>query len=112
MACHDLIDDIERDVLREVNVHIVIHYDPVDVEDRQWQSLRRIVERTVFVVDPRLSVHDFRLSGEGEQTKMIFDLDVPYAVQQTRQELKAAIDDSLRQQGVNFDTNIHFDGKE
>lgn len=112
MACHDLIDDIERDVLREVNVHIVIHYDPVDVDDRQWQSLRRIVERTVFVVDPRLSVHDFRLSGEGEQTKMIFDLDVPYAVQQTRQELKAAIDDSLRQQGVNFDTNIHFDGKE
>ena len=112
MACHDLIDDIERDVLREVNVHIVIHYDPVDVEDRQWQHFRRTVERTVFTLDPRLSVHDFRLSREGEQIRMIFDLDVPYAIRQTRQELKAAIDGSLRQQGVLHETVIHFDGKE
>ncbi len=111
MVSHDIIDDIERDVLRELNVHLVIHYDPVDVEDQQWQSLRLAVEQIAFRIDPRLSVHDFRLLRE-EKLRLVFDLDVPFSVPKSRTELKEAIDDGLAEQGIACETVIHFDGKE
>lgn len=112
LVCHDMIDDIERDVLRELNVHLVIHYDPVDVEDQQWQQLRAAVEQIIFRMDPRLSVHDFRLAREGEALRLVFDLEVPYSMSGTREALKAAIDEALRNQGCAYETVIHFDGKE
>lgn len=112
MVSHDIIDDIERDVLRELNVHLVIHYDPVDVQDRQWQELRLAVEQIAFRIDPRLSVHDFRLLREADRLRLVFDLDVPYAVPKSRQELREAINAALAEQGIACETVIHFDGKE
>ena len=41
MACHDIIDDIECDVLEKMNVHFVIHYDPVVQNDAEQNEMRR-----------------------------------------------------------------------
>ena len=78
LACHDLIDEIECQVLEALHVHLVIHYDPVVEDDAEWNAMRQAVEGVVAAVSPRLSVHDFRLVRGAKQTKMVFDLAVPY----------------------------------
>lgn len=105
---HDIIDDIERDAMAELNVHLVIHYDPVlhdDEQDRMREAVTRILED----ISPELSIHDFRLLRYARQKKLYFDLEVPYSMKLTQQELKQRIEDALPSEYVPV---IFFDGKE
>lgn len=111
MVCHELIDHIENDVLKELNVDLVIHFDPVVVNDKECNEMRRIIEEIIGGMDDRLSVHDFRLIKEKDQTKLTFDLAVPYDMGQNYEELKWEIDAALRERGKSYMTEIRFDGK-
>lgn len=112
LYCHDIIDDIECDALAELNVHLVIHYDPVVTNDAEWQNMRRTVEMIVEKMDTRLSVHDFRLVRGANKTKLVFDLAVPYGSARRHRDWKADIDRALAEQDKNYATVIRFDKKE
>ena len=109
LICHDLIDTIENDVLEQLNVHLVIHYDPVVTDDAEWEKMRHIVENTAEQIDNRLSVHDFRLVRGASHTKLVFDLSVPYDMQHQKKELKAKIDQALQENGRDYTAVIRFD---
>jgi len=109
LVCHDIIDCIECDVLEKLNVHLVIHYDPVLENDEEWARMRKIVEGAVTHVDSRLSVHDFRIVRGSEQPKLVFDLTVPYSVNEERKELRQAVEESLLEKTGEYTTVIHFD---
>jgi len=110
--CHDIIDDIECDALQELNVHLVIHCDPVATDDPELSEMRGIMEEIIEEIDPRLSMHDFRMirSGKHSRTRLAFDLAVPYAMQHRQQAIKQQIDDALQAMGKNYRTLIRFDG--
>lgn len=109
LVCHDIIDAIECCVLEELNVHLVIHYDPVVGNDEEWAQMRQILETIVTDIDPRLSLHDFRLVRGAAQTKLVFDLAVPYAMQNERKLLKQQIDEVLQRSHRGYTTVIRFD---
>ena len=111
LICHDIIDDIECDVLEKMNVHLVIHYDPVVQNDEEWDEMRQVVNDIIHNLDPRLSMHDFRLVRGSKQTKLVFDLAVPYSMTQQHRTLKNKIDEALAREGKNYVTVIRFDGK-
>ena len=111
LVCHDIIDDIECAVLEELNVHLVIHYDPVLVGDEEWTTLRSTVEEVITAIDPDLSMHDFRLVKGAKRTKLVFDLAVPYGFEETYHRLKEQIDTALYQRGIVYSTVIRFDEK-
>ena len=109
LVCHDIIDDIENDLLEQLNVHLVIHYDPVVVGDPLWDSLCHSVRAAVADVDDSLSIHDFRLIGAGEELKLEFDLAVPYTMKRSFRELKSDIDIALKEKGIAYETLIRFE---
>ena len=111
LECHDIIDDIECDALAELNVHLVIHYDPVLLNDGEWNEMRRRVEAIVQEIHPALSIHDFRMARGAKQTKLVFDLAVPYVYENQRKELKQKIDEALKNQEKQYTTVIRFDAK-
>ncbi len=111
LYCHDIIDDIECDALRELNVKLVIHYDPVVLSDGEWSEMRGVVENIVKAIEPTLSVHDFRLVRGAKQTKLVFDLAVPYGLDCRHRDWKAEIDRGLAAMGKSYPTVIRFDGK-
>ena len=111
LACHDIIDDIECDALAELNVHLVIHYDPVLLNDGEWNKMHREVNEIVRQIDPRLSIHDFRMVRGSKQTKLVFDLAVPYSMENQRSEIKQKVDEALAAKGEQYTTVIRFDGK-
>ena len=111
LVCHDIIDDIECDALNELNVHLVIHYDPVEVNDEERRQMHLQVEEIAQNIHPGLSVHDFRIVRGAKQTKLVFDLAVPYGICPSHRQLKEEIDTQLREKGISYTTVIRFDGK-
>lgn len=108
-ACHDIIDHLECDVLNELNVHLVIHYDPVQTDDPELNEMREIVLGIIQGIDSRLSMHDFRMIRSTGRSRLSFDLAVPYEMQSRQSEIKAQIDERLREMGRNYKTVIRFD---
>lgn len=76
-ASHEIIDRIERDAKKELNILLVIHMDPVEMRDEEVLELRDKTSHIVHALDPELHFHDFRVLKENEQKNLIFDLVVP-----------------------------------
>lgn len=110
MACHDIIDDIECDVLEKMNVHFVIHYDPVVQNDAEQNEMRRTVGEIIRGLNPAFSIHDFRIVRGSAQSKLVFDLGVPYSMIERKKEIKERIDAALDERGKKYITIIRFDG--
>ena len=110
MACHDIIDDIECDVLEKMNVHFVIHYDPVVQNDAEQNEMRRTVGEIIRELNPAFSIHDFRIVRGSAQSKLVFDLGVPYSMIEKTNEIKERIDAALNERGKKYITIIRFDG--
>ncbi|MDO5292827.1 MAG: cation diffusion facilitator family transporter [bacterium] len=81
---HELIDRVERQILRDENIFLVIHMDPIEVNDKEVMRARDIISKIVKELDDEASIHDFRLISEGEIRNLVFDLLVPhqYSVEQ------------------------------
>lgn len=110
LACHDIIDDIECDVLEKLNVHFVIHYDPVVTNDAEQNEMRKIVDSIIHELNPSFSIHDFRIVRGSAQSKLVFDLAVPYSMVENKKEIKERIDAALSKKGKKYITIIRFDG--
>lgn len=108
IACHEIIDHIENEVRKELHVDLVIHYDPVVTDDAEGNAMRQMLEEIISQIDPRLSMHDFRITDGG---KLVFDLEVPYEMGQQYEALQQKIDESLQGKGKDYTTEIRFDGK-
>lgn len=113
IACHELIDDLERQCLEEYNIHMVIHYDPVVVGDPEQDSLRTLIHQTLQTIDSRLSLHDFRLVRGTGHTNLIFDITLPGELANRKKEIRQAIDEALeaRGDGMKYYTVITFDAE-
>ena len=109
LACHDIIDDIEQDAWERLNVHLVIHYDPVMTNDAEWNRMRTLTEGWVRQVNPRLSIHDFRMVRSTRQTKLVFDLAIPYDMALSAREVQAFIAEQLQKEGRDYQTVIYLD---
>ena len=109
LACHDILDDIEQDAWEQLNVHLVIHYDPVLTNDAEWNRMRTLTEQWVRQVNPRLSIHDFRMVRSARQTKLVFDLAIPYDMALSAREVQTFIAEQLQKEGMDYQTIIHLD---
>ena len=76
-ASHEIIDRIERDAKKKLNILLVIHMDPIEMRDEEVLELRDKTSHIVHALDPELHFHDFRVLKENEQKNLIFDLVVP-----------------------------------
>ena len=112
MEMHDILDEIECEVLDKLNVHLVIHYDPVLPDDDEWAEMSGLMGEIIKEVAPDVSMHCFRMVGGAKQKNLVFDLMVPYDSAKTNWELKKEIDQKLAEKNKNYGTIIRFDGKE
>ncbi len=110
LLCHEIIDDIERACLRDHNVHLVIHYDPVAVGDPKTDALRAVVEQAIKGKDERMSLHDFRMVPGAGHTNLVFDVAIPMAWKGREDAIRQTIDSALSalEQGT-YHTVITFD---
>ena len=110
MACHELIDDMERECLRSHGVHLVIHYDPVVTDDPELDRMHVRVEQILHTIDLRLGVHDFRMVPGNEHTNLIFDVILPTDLRGKEGEIQARLEQELNENSpVRYYPVITFD---
>ena len=81
---HEIIDRIERDAAKKMDIFLVIHMDPVEMKDERVLILREKTEELLKEVDPACSIHDFRMVHGEEQTNLIFDMVIPIEYDEDR----------------------------
>ena len=96
MEIHDMIDNIETELSEELHCEAVIHMDPIADNDTETQRLRMAVSALVQRIDPRLTIHDFRMVAGPTHTNLIFDAVVPFEVELDREELRHRIATAVR----------------
>ncbi len=106
---HDLIDNIEKDLQRELGCQAVIHMDPIDVDDEKLRENKEIVNRIVKDIDSRLTMHDFRMVSGPTHTNIIFDVVVPFDFSLSDSEIKSRIENAVKEQRSNFYCVINID---
>ena len=110
LLCHEIIDDMERECLKNHNIHLVIHYDPVVTDDPRSNRLHEVVDNLLRKTDPRLRTHDFRMvSGEGH-INLIFDISLPADLKGREKDIRNELEETLtEQEGTQVYTVITFD---
>ena len=109
MEAHEALDALERQCMARHNVLLTIHYDPVDIDDETLNRMRAIVERAAAEIDPRLTIHDVRVSRRSRRKKLIFDVAVPFDMTDRTEEIRDRIGESLRREDMTCRTVIRFD---
>lgn len=75
---HELIDAVERQLCEELNIIACIHMDPVDTRDERVGTLKVLSQTVLEDIDPRLTLHDFRVVFGENRINVIFDVIVPF----------------------------------
>lgn len=76
VKCHEIIDKIERDFLRE-GLNMLVHPDPIasggSFEGKINAELNEITKK----IDERITIHDLRTIHSADETKVLFDCVIP-----------------------------------
>ena len=110
MLCHGIIDDLERECLNSHGIHLVIHYDPVVVDDPELNRLRKSVEQILKQISPQLKTHDFRMCKAPNHTNLIFDISLPLDFVGQEKHIQNRIEQALTmKENTTIYTVITFD---
>ena len=74
MEIHEIIDRAEREISEKLKIYLVIHMDPIAMEDEEVKKDFNMV-CDIIEKDERIkSIHDFRVVGQGEVKNLLFDI--------------------------------------
>ena len=88
LAAHDAIDHIEREIQEKFGIETTVHMDPIATADEKVNQLRRQVADLARVVEPEMTIHDFRVVRGPTHTNVIFDAVVPHKCRLTDEEVQ------------------------
>lgn len=111
---HEIIDTAERELSEKLKIYLVIHMDPVNVQDEEIYETRQELEDMLKQNPYILSIHDFRIVGKGERKNLIFDVVVdPNELDRnvTKDEIKKNITELVKEAHPCYGCIIGIDRK-
>lgn len=106
---HDTIDNIERQLHRELHCDAVIHMDPVMNDDEETQELKKQVTCCLHELDKSLNLHDFRIVKGPTHTNIIFDILVPFKFQLSDAEISRFMEEKIHSISASYYAVINID---
>ena len=106
MKSHDTIDLIEREIKKKFHIDMVIHMDPIVVDDEQINRLRLQLSEIAREIDPRFTIHDFRMVEGPTHTNLIFDLVIPHNFKMKKSEIYRRVNELVNELGPQYYTVI------
>lgn len=100
---HETIDQIERDVLEKLDIFLVIHMDPIEVNDAAVMEKKEMVTSIIQSLEKKATLHDFRVVNGEHQINLIFDLVVPHSYSKDEeQRLLSRIIEEIRKNDTRY----------
>lgn len=106
---HDLVDSIEMELAEKLNCDVIIHMDPLNINDEATIVKRELVLSAVHSVDQRLSIHDFRMVAGPTHTNLVFDVLTPADFTISDFELKNLVQEKIQETAPNHYVVIKVD---
>lgn len=91
LACHEEIDQCEREIFENTGIETVIHMDPIVTDDETVNKARYLMSEKIKQLNENLSIHDFRMVKGENQNNLIFDVCVSADCKLSNEQLKQAI---------------------
>ena len=95
MLAHELIDLIEDDLREKYRCSVTIHMDPVVVDDKKADEVKKVVLDIIKNIDNSLTIHDFRITDGVSRINVIFDLVTPFGFRYKDGELALMIKNAI-----------------
>ncbi|MBQ2726589.1 MAG: cation transporter [Clostridia bacterium] len=114
LESHDMIDRIEVEIRKQLGIDLVVHLDPIALNDPRINELHMIVHEIIDGIAAQysspVSMHDFRTVFGKTHTNIIFDLAVTSEFPLTNDELVNAIRGDIAQKlGEEYNAVITID---
>lgn len=110
VAVHEVIDEAEKRVWHKTGVYLVIHMDPVDVNNAHVSALRAQVDGVLHEIDEGLTMHDFRVVDGERHINLIFDVVVPYSYNdEGKRNLMITMRNKMREIDKRYNLVVTFD---
>lgn len=106
---HDVIDNIEMDIMREFNILTTIHMDPIDTKDELQNTLKPVVLDLVRQIDDEYNIHDFRVVRGTTHTNLVFDVLIPSEDHIEHEVLIKMIQDKVHEYNKTYNCVINID---
>ena len=109
LESHDIIDNIEYRIKKEDNIDLVIHYDPIVLDDPEINSVKEIIHGCLKEISPHISMHDLRMVKGTTHTNWVFDLVVPNNVTVPTNQIKECVSEKIKAKNNNYNVVITID---
>ena len=96
LELHDIIDNLEHSLSKELGCVATIHMDPVVTGDPRVDELRYAVTDILASIDERISMHDFRVVFGPSHTNLIFDIVLPFDYPTSEEDILEDIDSRVK----------------
>lgn len=108
-ALHDAIDTAEYELESKLGCAAVIHMDPVSPDGTKTAHMRDELAEAAKAIEPRLTIHDFRIVDGPTHTNVIFDAVLPNDSALTEDECRAALETLVHSLWKNSHPKVHID---
>ncbi|MBR2040259.1 MAG: cation transporter [Clostridia bacterium] len=110
VKCHEQVDLCEKLVGEQLNLTLVIHMDPIDIDNEIVNETKQKLTDTIKVINENLTLHDFRMTPlSDKRTNLIFDVVVPAELKMSEAELEEKIITLAKLINPIFECVITFD---
>ncbi|EYE89381.1 cation diffusion facilitator family transporter [Fervidicella metallireducens AeB] len=110
MAAHEIIDKAENEISKKLGIHLVIHMDPVNLNDVEINETKEKIDEILSKIPSIKSYHDFRIIGENKHKNIVFDavvdnsFNVGYA-----EEITEQVNEKIKEIYPQYNVIINFD---
>ena len=94
-AMHDIIDNAERLLSKELECLVTIHLDPTRSNDEKVAELKAKTVNVLHRISPELSLHDFRVVPGPTHTNLIFDVVIPFDLKLKEDEITEKLNSAV-----------------
>lgn len=110
MEAHEMIDIVENDMKKKYGC-VTIHMDPIVKDTEQSLMYKKLVNNVISEVNENISFHDFRMTDGNINRNLIFDIEVPFGIKESDEEIKNRIVNGIKAHYSNLNVVISVDKK-
>ncbi len=111
MQAHDLVDHVENVLAGKYSAQVTIHMDPVVEDDESTAKCREYVLGLLSEIGEDVTMHDFRITERCGKRTAVFDVEVPFGLKMSDDEVRKRVDEGLKRFDPELGAAICIDKK-
>ncbi|HWQ78224.1 MAG TPA: cation diffusion facilitator family transporter [Anaerovoracaceae bacterium] len=106
---HDMIDNIERTISKDLKLDLVVHMDPLETNDPLTMELNEKISNILSKLDGVVGFHDLRVVAGYTHSNIVFDIVISPECKLTQSHIKNHVEEQLQLLNKAYYVVVNFD---